>query len=112
MQLRDGTVLHADIIVGADGQHSTIRTAVQGKRVEPQASDTLVFTGNIPTKRLLEDDVLEKFASSWVYWFGPRRACLGASILLIYLYLLAICHVACHSPRVRLSDCESWKAQK
>ncbi|KAI9438895.1 FAD/NAD-P-binding domain-containing protein [Lactarius psammicola] len=79
VQLRDGTVLHADIIIGADGQHSTVRTSVQEKRVEPQVTDTIVFTGHIPMKRLLEDDVLnaDKFAFSWVYWFGPRRACLG-----------------------------------
>jgi len=91
VQLRDGTVLHADIIIGADGQHSTVRTSVQGKRVEPQATDTVVFTGNIPMKRLLEDDVLDadKFAFSWVYWFGPRRACLGGLIFICTCWLYA-----------------------
>lgn len=112
VQLRDGTVLQADMIVGADGRHSTMRTSVEGKHVEPQATNTIVFTGNIPMKRLLEDEVLEKFETTWVYWFGPRRACVGASICLISLYLLAVCHLACHSPPFRLSDCESWKPQK
>lgn len=81
VQLRDGTVLHADMIVGADGQHSTMRTSIEEKHVEPRATNTLVFTGNIPMKSLLEDEVLEKFETTWVYWFGPRRACVGASIL-------------------------------
>jgi 2-polyprenyl-6-methoxyphenol hydroxylase-like FAD-dependent oxidoreductase len=72
------------MIIGADGQHSTVRTSVQGKRVEPQATETVVFTGHIPMKRLLDDDLLEadKFAFSWVYWFGPRRAVLGALIVI------------------------------
>jgi salicylate hydroxylase len=80
VQLRDGTVLHADMIVGADGQHSTMRTSIEVKHVEPQATNTLVFTANIPMKRLLEDEVLAKFETTWVYWFGPRRACVGYPI--------------------------------
>jgi salicylate hydroxylase len=84
VQLRDGTVLHADMIIGADGQHSTVRTSVQRKRVVPQATETVVFTGHIPMNRLLEDDTLQadKFAFSWVYWFGPRRAVLGGLIFI------------------------------
>jgi 2-polyprenyl-6-methoxyphenol hydroxylase-like FAD-dependent oxidoreductase len=109
VQLRDGTILHADMIIGADGQHSTVRYSVQGKHVEPQATETVVFTGHIPMNRLLDDDLLQadKFAFSWVYWFGPRRAVLGGSTFIEY-----VCHVACHSPHFRLSNCESWNARK
>jgi len=82
VKMRDGTVLHADIIVGADGPHSTIRTSLEEKRVKPQATDTIVFSGTIPMKTLLEDNMLEadKFAFTWVYWFGPSRACMGYPI--------------------------------
>ncbi|KAH9066722.1 hypothetical protein EDB87DRAFT_1828071 [Lactarius vividus] len=82
VQLRDGTVLHADIIIGADGQHSTIRNSVQRKRVEPRATDTVVFSGNVSMQRLLEDDRIDvdELSSSWSYWFGPGRACSGHPI--------------------------------
>lgn len=102
VQLRDGTVLHADMIVGADGPDSTVRTSLHEKRIEPQVTDTIVITGTAPMKSLLEDDGLEadKFAFSWVYWFGPRRAGMGGFILLVDL--LAICHVACCSPRFQV----------
>lgn len=98
VQLRGGTVLHADMIIGADGQHSTVRTSVQRKRLEPQATETVVFTGYIPMKRLLEDEALQadKFAFSWVYWFGPRRAVLGGSIHICTCWLSVTLPVVHH----------------
>ncbi|KAH9004767.1 hypothetical protein EDB86DRAFT_1986536 [Lactarius hatsudake] len=82
VQLRDGTILHADIIIGADGQHSTIRNSVQRKRVEPRATETIVLSGNVSMQRLLEDDRVDvnELSSSWSYWFGPGRACSGHPI--------------------------------
>ncbi|KAH9024901.1 hypothetical protein EDB84DRAFT_1564246 [Lactarius hengduanensis] len=82
VQLRDGTVLHADIIIGADGQHSTIRNSVQRKRVEPRATETIVLSGNVSMQSLLEDDRVDvnELSSSWSYWFGPGRACSGHPI--------------------------------
>jgi salicylate hydroxylase len=84
LQLCDGTILHADMIIGANGQHSTVRSSIQGKCVEPQATETVVFTGHIPMNGLLDDDLLQadKFAFSWVYWFGPCRVVLGGSIFI------------------------------
>lgn len=35
MTLRDGTTIHADIIVGADGVHSVAAEAVLGRKVKP-----------------------------------------------------------------------------
>jgi salicylate hydroxylase len=59
VQLRDGTVLHADMIIGADGQHSTVRTSVQGKHVEePDAPEGWI--PNVPAKSLkLSDTTLD-----------------------------------------------------
>jgi hypothetical protein len=118
VQLSDGTVLHANIVIGADGQHSTVRNSVQGKHVKPQAMETVVFTGNIPMKRLLEDDILQadKFAFLCVHWLGPCRAALGGlyfiDMLVGYLYatLPAIHHVLGYpivSPRKCGSKCPS-----
>jgi 2-polyprenyl-6-methoxyphenol hydroxylase-like FAD-dependent oxidoreductase len=85
VHLSDGTVLETDMIIGADGQHSTVRLSFQKKVVKPRRTGTIVFSGNVPMKKISEDDVLKShgIASSWMYWFGPRRVFFGASSLLI-----------------------------
>jgi hypothetical protein len=85
VHLSDGMVLEADMIVGADGQHSTVRLSVEETRVEPKPTDTIAFTGSVPMRKILEDDILnqESIAYSWVYWLGPRRCFMGESSLSI-----------------------------
>jgi salicylate hydroxylase len=87
IQLSDGMVLEADLIIGADGQHSTVRLSLEEKEkhVKPKATGTVVFTGNVPMRKILEDDILkgESVAYSWVYWFGTRRCLMGGSALLV-----------------------------
>jgi hypothetical protein len=85
VHLIDGTVLETDLIIGADGQHSTVRSSILEKAVRPRRTDTIVLSGNVPTRKILEDDVLksQSVAYSWVYWFGPRRCFMGASSLLL-----------------------------
>ncbi|KAF8498591.1 FAD/NAD-P-binding domain-containing protein [Russula emetica] len=79
VHLSDGTILETDMIIGADGQHSTVRLSVQGSVVKPRRTGTIVLSGSIPMRRLLEDDALKipSIAYSWVYWFGPRRCFTG-----------------------------------
>lgn len=105
VQLSDGTVLEADLIIGADGQHSTVRSSVLGKPVEPKRTGTIVLSGNLPMSKVLEDDVTSSLAHSRTYWMGTRRCFLGKSSPLIGCRLLFI------SP-FRLSYCESQKACK
>jgi 2-polyprenyl-6-methoxyphenol hydroxylase-like FAD-dependent oxidoreductase len=85
VHLSDGTILEADMIIGADGQHSTVRLSVEEKDVKPRRTGTIVLSGNMPIRRILEDDVLknQSIAYSWVYWFGPRRCFMGTSSFLI-----------------------------
>ncbi|KAH9995423.1 hypothetical protein BJV74DRAFT_829949 [Russula compacta] len=75
VHLSDGTILEADMIIGADGQHSTVRLSVQGRPIKPKVLGTVAFTGNVPTRKVLEDDILktENVAYSYMYWLGPRR---------------------------------------
>jgi 2-polyprenyl-6-methoxyphenol hydroxylase-like FAD-dependent oxidoreductase len=89
VHLSDGTILETDMIIGADGQHSTVRLSLQGKPVKPRRTGTIVLSGNVPMRSILEDDVLKNYniAYSWVYWFGPRRCFMGASSLLIGCYV-------------------------
>jgi salicylate hydroxylase len=85
VHLSDGTILETDMIIGADGQHSTVRLSFQGKVVKPRRTGTIVLSGNVPMRRILEDDVLKNhsIAYSWAYWFGPRRFFMGPSSPLI-----------------------------
>ena len=84
VHLSDGTVLETDLIIGADGQHSTVRSSIQENDVKPKRTGTIVLSGNVSMSDILEDDVLktQSVAYSWVYWFGPRRCFMGASSLL------------------------------
>ena len=89
VHLSDGTVLEADMIIGADGQHSTVRLSVGEKQVKPKTTGTILFSGNVPMSKILEDDILktDSVAYSWVYWFGPRRCFMGKSSLLTRRHL-------------------------
>ncbi len=43
VHLSDGTILEADMIIGADGQHSTVRLSVEEKDVKPRRTGTIVL---------------------------------------------------------------------
>ena len=56
MHLFNGTIFETDMIIGADGQHSTVRSSVLEKEVKPKGTGTIVLMGNIPIREILEDD--------------------------------------------------------
>jgi len=47
VHLSDGTILESDLIIGADGQHSTVRLSIQEKAVKPRRTGTIVVSGNV-----------------------------------------------------------------
>ena len=110
MHLSDGIVLEADMIIGADGPHSTVRLCVQEEDAEPKTTGTIAFTGNVPMQKILEDDVLktEGFSYTWPYWLGPHRCFMGELSFPIGFHL-SLTHVlgypivSNHSERKQLS---------
>ncbi|KAL8832098.1 MAG: hypothetical protein Q9191_000477 [Dirinaria sp. TL-2023a] len=91
--LNDGTKLHADLIVGADGVHSTTRkTVLNGELQAPAATDVSAFRLLIPTKKLKDQaseslsgllkakvqgstliaDTSEKVKERHIIWYGCR----------------------------------------
>jgi 2-polyprenyl-6-methoxyphenol hydroxylase-like FAD-dependent oxidoreductase len=90
VQLSDGTALEADLIIGADGQSSIVRSFVLEEPIKPKTTGTVAFTGNVPISKILEDDVISSMANTYVSWMGPRRCFFGKSPLLLVYRLLFI----------------------
>lgn len=64
----DGTTVQADVVVGADGIHSTVRESLFGAEF-PRFSGSIAYRGLVPAERL-EYLKLERNASAWL---GPER---------------------------------------
>jgi salicylate hydroxylase len=90
VQLSDGTVLEADLILGADGPSSTVRSFVLKQPIKPRETGTVAFSGNVPIRKILEDDLISNIANTYVTWMGPRRCFFGKSSLKIGCRLLFI----------------------
>lgn len=58
IKIEGGEDVHADLIIGADGIHSTIRGHVLGEDVPPARTGLSAYRMTIPTQ-LLEDQALE-----------------------------------------------------
>jgi salicylate hydroxylase len=52
--LEDGEVLEADLVIGADGIHSALRTSVLGKEVKPKPTGSSAYRLMLPTAVLNE----------------------------------------------------------
>jgi salicylate hydroxylase len=65
--LDDGTEVSADVVIGADGVHSTVREHVAGPGAGPVYSGTSAFRGLVPVEKLptLPDPLAIQF------WAGP-----------------------------------------
>lgn len=65
--LDDGSTVTADVVIGADGVHSTVRDHVGGPEARPVYSGTSAFRGLVPVSALpsLPDPLAIQF------WMGP-----------------------------------------
>src|SRR5205807_3235672 len=64
----DGSTVAADVVVGADGIHSTVRSMHYDDR--PVFSGTIAYRGLIPMDQLPS---LGDVRHHITFWFGPRR---------------------------------------
>ncbi|KAL9120672.1 MAG: hypothetical protein Q9187_002771 [Circinaria calcarea] len=67
IELQDGSLHQADLIVAADGLHSVVRSAVLKRESKATASGLSAFRFLIPTERLKGDPTFEKILK----WKGP-----------------------------------------
>ncbi|KAL5512455.1 hypothetical protein ACEPAG_3108 [Sanghuangporus baumii] len=73
--LTSGEVISGDIIVGADGVKSIVRTVVLGRPDKAEPTGDAAYRAIIPTSLMLEDPELKPFVDSpeMTAWMAPRR---------------------------------------
>lgn len=89
-------MLRADLVIGADGNSSIVRSVVFGEAEAAQSSGLTVYSGIIDTEKMLSDPELRPLAlvddvspflyggtitvlkaGQWPIWTGPHRSCVG-----------------------------------
>jgi len=82
VRLRTGEILHADVIIGADGQRSIVRRVVTDEDEEPQTTSYGLshYIGSVPMTEIRKYAPLKQLVDvGWPIWFGDRRAVIGTS---------------------------------
>ena len=67
VELANGEEIRGDLLVGADGLRSRIRTLLMGER-QARSTGVVVWRGLIP-----RDKVPDRYDAKIMAWFGPRR---------------------------------------
>ncbi|KAK5069967.1 hypothetical protein LTR64_007853 [Lithohypha guttulata] len=75
IDLANGEVIAADLVVGADGINSKLREVMLGKADPPTLTGDLAFRLLLSTKDMLKDPVLRDFVEKPQvnYWMGPDK---------------------------------------
>ena len=81
--LASGEVLHADVIIGADGVKSIVQKAVTGLDDEPMPTGDAAYRAIIPTDLMLQDADLRQFVENpeMTVWMAPRRHLIAYNIV-------------------------------
>ncbi|KAI6132469.1 hypothetical protein EDD16DRAFT_1514619 [Pisolithus croceorrhizus] len=89
LMLRSGEVVHADLVIGADGLKSTSRHFVVGKPDEPRFTGDAAYRAVLPTELLLADPDLRSLVETpeMTTWLGPQRHIVAYNIVRIPLSL-------------------------
>jgi len=69
LTLSDGTAEHGDILIGADGIHSTVRAQLFGREL-PRYTGNVAWRGLVPAERIARLDL----GSVVGVWMGPDRS--------------------------------------
>ncbi len=69
LTLADGTTEHGDILIGADGIHSTVRAQLFGREL-PHYTGNVAWRGLVPAERVAHLDL----GSVVGVWMGPNRS--------------------------------------
>lgn len=80
VRLKSGEILHADVILGADGPQGVVRRVVTGEPDQEAVPTGLsVYTGSVPMSEIRRHAPLRQLADGWLVWVGGKRVVFGAS---------------------------------
>jgi len=81
--LKSGEVIHADLIVGADGVRSYIQQVVSGRPHPAKLTGDAVYRATIPASLLRQDPELRELIEypQMTVWFGPGKFTAGYLIV-------------------------------
>ncbi|TGZ78803.1 FAD/NAD(P)-binding domain-containing protein [Ascodesmis nigricans] len=73
--LASGKTLTADLIIGADGIRSRIRTAITRTTIEPRPTPNCAYRATIPLHKLVSNPIFTPLLSPplCTLWIGPQR---------------------------------------
>jgi len=87
--LASGEVLHADLIVAADGVKSSLQKAVTGLEDAPTPTGDAAYRAVIPTDLMFEDPDLRPLLETpeMTSWMAPQRHLVGYCLVSIIYYV-------------------------
>lgn len=87
VSLADGEVLHADLIVGADGVKSRVQAVVTGKQSDPEPTGDAAYRAIVPTELMLNEPDLRPFVEepNMTAWMAPGRHLMAYNIVRTYV---------------------------
>ncbi|KIJ60015.1 hypothetical protein HYDPIDRAFT_32595 [Hydnomerulius pinastri MD-312] len=94
LTLESGEVVHADLVIGADGVKSLTREYVVGGLDKPTPTGDAAYRAIIPTELLLKDPDLRPLVENpeMVGWMGPERHIMAYNIRAKKEYNLVMAH--------------------
>lgn len=83
LTLESGEVVHADLVIGADGVKSTLRQYVVGGPDRARSTGDAAYRAIVPTEKLLQDPDLRPLVEKpeMVGWIGPNRHIMAYNIV-------------------------------
>ncbi|KAF9448815.1 FAD/NAD(P)-binding domain-containing protein [Macrolepiota fuliginosa MF-IS2] len=87
-----GLVVHSDVIIGADGIKSVVRSFVTGQKDRPKPTGDLAYRALIPVDALMNDPILRPLVETphATVWMGPHRHIVGYSVSGMKMYNLVL----------------------
>lgn len=94
LTLESGEVVHADLVIGADGVKSTLRQYVVGGPDRARSTGDAAYRAIVPTEKLLQDPDLRPLVEKpeMVGWMGPNRHIMAYNIRATREYNLVMIH--------------------
>jgi len=94
VRLKTGEILHADVIIGADGQRSIVRRVVTDEDEGPKMTPIglTMYTGCVPMTEVRKYPPLKQLVDvGWLAWVGDGQVVMGAFTISATIPSCALC---------------------